>query len=203
MLKLVNKKSLTVMKNINLYLFAILVAGLVACNSSSNQPTTPDKKEAVAPKNEFEEMESKLATDSSNIELRTLLATRYYSTGQLEKAAYHFIAIYDSDPNNLNALTNLGNIYYDNHQDAKAIEFYEKALPFDSSNINIRCDLATCYSNMNNYKAAIKILEKNCKIDPRHAKSHYNLSIMYNRIGDKKSAEKELKTYQQLTEGIK
>jgi Flp pilus assembly protein TadD len=50
---------------------------------------------------------------------------------------------------------------------------------------------------------AIKILKRNSEIDPRHAKSHYNLSIMYNRIGDKANAEKELKTYQTLTEGVK
>jgi tetratricopeptide (TPR) repeat protein len=193
-----------IMKKILFYSLSLaLLLSIVACNSDSQSNIKTKETEKAKPIDEFAELEGKLAADSTNIELRNLLATRYYSTGQLEKAAYHFIEIYKQDNSDLNAITNLGNIYYDDHQDAKAIEFYEKAIKVDSTNINIRCDLATCYSNLSNYKMAIKILKHNSEIDPRHAKSHYNLSIMYNRIGDKVNAEKELKTYQTLTEGAK
>ena len=115
-------------KTLTYCLSLILFISVASCNSDSPSNVKPKESEAAKPKDELAELEAKLAVDSTNIELRNLLATRYYSNGQLEKAAYHFIEIYKQDNNNLNAITNLGNIYYDDHQDAKAIEFYEKAI---------------------------------------------------------------------------
>lgn len=190
------------MKRIPVILLCLLAVGFTACNSGSVKSTTTTvANDASKPKSETDELEAKVLADSTNIEVRTLLATKYYTGGILDKAAYHFIIIYQQDTNNLNALVNLGNIYYDSQQNEKAIEFYEKALRNNSNNINLRCDLATCYSNVTEHKKAIDMLRGNIKIDPRHAKSHYNLSVILKRTGDDLGAAKEMKEFELLNKG--
>ncbi len=169
-----------------------------ACNSEQERKI-PDAPAVEQPVNDFALLEEELSKDTSNIEMRTMLATRYYSSGDLIKAAYHFLKIYNQDPKNYAALTNLGNIYYDSQQDIKAIEFYEKALAIDPADINIRCDLATCYSNVNKMKKAKQILEENIRIDARHSKSHHNLSVILRKNGDIERADKELAIYKSLS----
>jgi tetratricopeptide (TPR) repeat protein len=182
--------------------FAAFSLSFYSCHS--NQENTSDVSSAGNPAdNEFNLMEKKLDQDSTNIELRNLLASRYYSAGKLNNAAFHYLKIYEQDHKNFSALFNLGNIYYDSQQDDKAIEYYEKAMDVDSTNINIRCDLATCYSNINKMKKAIDMLRGNIKMDARHEKSHYNLSVILRKSGDIKGADKEMEIYKTLTSGKK
>src|SRR3974377_801835 len=144
---------------------AFIALGLISfsCNradETKNNSTTPPSASttATAPQmqapanSELMNIESKFAQDSSNYDLRMILAAAYYSAGVLDQAAYHFSKVYEHDNKNLIALSNLGNIYYDSQQDDKAIQFYEKALVLDPKNINMRCDLATCYSRINKLK---------------------------------------------------
>ena len=166
---------------------------------SEQERKVPDTPAVDQPLNDFALLEEELSKDTSNVEMRTMLATRYYSSGDLIKAAYHFLKIYNQDPKNYVALTNLGNIYYDSQQDIKAIEFYEKALAIDPADINIRCDLATCYSNVNKMKMAIQILEGNIRMDARHSKSHHNLSVILRKNGEIERADKELAIYKSLS----
>ena len=137
--------------------FGVLVAltfSLLSCHSKKE-----NRNDAVAVEKpadaDFAMMENNLANDSLNLQLRSVLAAKYYAAGQLDKAVYHYLKIYDQDNKNINALNNLGNIYYDSRQDDKAIEFYEKGLAIDSADIDVRCDLATCYSNINKMKTHV------------------------------------------------
>lgn len=172
---------------------------LLGCNPAKQSDTV--QSSTVETDNDLDMMEKDLSSDSLNNELRTLLATNYYSKGELDKAAYHFLKVYKQSEKDFVALSNLGNIYYDNHQDAKAIEFYEKALLVEPQNINLRCDLATCYSNTGNYDRAIQILKENIKINARHEKSHHNLSVILLKNGDSAGSEKEKKIYEELMAG--
>ena len=176
----------------------LFISFFAACNSEQERKVQ-NTAAVEQPVNDFAILEEELSKDTSNVEMRTMLATRYYSSGDLIKAAYHFLKIYNQDPKNYVALTNLGNIYYDSQQDIKAIEFYEKALAIDPTDINIRCDLATCYSNVNKMKMAIQILEENIRIDARHSKSHHNLSVILRKNGDIERADKELAIYKSLS----
>ena len=169
-------------------LIVVSVAGLITCSCNSLPEKNPDGPAVNSP-----------AGDELNVELRTMLAVRYYSAAQLSKAAVHFLEVYKQDSLNLVAIGNLGNIYYDSQQDEKAIEFYEKALAIDPGNLNIKCDLATCYSNVNKYKRAISLLEENIKMDPLHAKSHHNLAVILKKSGDEKNANKAMQKYNELT----
>lgn len=187
-----------------------LVIILFSCNTkeekkSDNSSVQPNNtlQETQAPANDVALLEDRVAQDSLNIELRTMLAAKYYSTGNFEKAHFHFMKIYELDNNNLIALANLGNLYYDTQQDDKAIQFYEKALVIDPSNINMKCDLATCYSRINKFKKAIEILNGNIKMDYNHLQSHYNLSIILKQTGNTKEADEEMKIYQKLSSGVK
>lgn len=181
-------------------LIVVSVAGLITCSCNSLPEKNPDGPAVnTSAGDEFSVMEAKLLQDSLNVELRTMLAVRYYSAAQLSKAAVHFLEVYKQDSLNLVAIGNLGNIYYDSQQDEKAIEFYEKALAIDPGNLNIKCDLATCYSNVNKYKRAISLLEENIKMDPLHAKSHHNLAVILKKSGDEKNANKAMQKYNELT----
>lgn len=155
--------------------------------------------ESHAPSDEFTLLEKKLEQDSLNTELRELLATKYYAGGVLDKAAYHFLNIYQHDNKNLIALSNLGNIYYDSQQNDQAIAFYNGALEIDVKNIDMRCDLATCYSRINKNKKAIQLLRENIQTNADHGKSHYNLSVILKQTGNTKEAESEMNIYKNLT----
>ncbi len=159
------------------------------------------EQKAVSP--ELAALEEKFNKDTTNYEVRAMLASNYYSSGALEKSAYQFLKVYEHDNKNIVALSSLGNIYYDSHQDDKAIGFYEKALEIDGKNINMRCDLATCYSNINKLKKAIQLLKENIQMDANHAQSHYNLSVILQKKGDVKEAAEEMKTYETLKSSIK
>jgi tetratricopeptide (TPR) repeat protein len=170
--------------------------------SSVEQPVNTGK-EKESPSNDLTLLEDSLKHDSLNINLRNQLASKYYSTGELDKAALHFLKIYKLDNKNLIALSNLGNIYYDNQQDDKAIQFYEKALAIDPGNISMKCDLATCYSRINKPQKAIQILRENIKSDSNHRQSHYNLSVILRQIGKISEAETEMKKYESLNSPVK
>lgn len=180
--------------------FAVLISlsFLFASCNSNQEKKSENTTENKSPSADFSQMEKKLEQDSLNIELRTAVAAQYYASGQLEKAANHFLRVINQDKKNLPALTNLGNIYYDSHQDDKAIEYYERAVEIDSMNIDMRCDLATCYSNINLLKRSIKILKDNIKINPLHAKSHHNLAVILKRNNENAEADKEMKIYESL-----
>ncbi len=188
----------------------ITVSFLFSCSSKhekENNRGSVEKRSILAevksPLDDFIELEQKLRKDSLNIELRTLLASNYYVSKELDKAAYHFLIIYELDHKNLAALSNLGNIYYDSQEDDKAIEFYEKSLEIDSKNVNLRCDLAVCYSRINRLKKAIQILKENIKIDERHEKSHYNLSVLQKLEGNFEESDQEMKIYNTLISSSK
>jgi superkiller protein 3 len=142
--------------------------------------------------------QKRFAADTTNYEIRTMLAVNYYSAGDMDNAIYHFNKVVEHDSKNLIALANLGNIYYDVKQDDKAIEYYEKALELDPKNIDMRCDLATCYMNINKLKKAIKILKENIEMNPKHEKSHHNLAVILKQNGDIKESEDEMKIYESL-----
>ncbi|MEI6489016.1 MAG: tetratricopeptide repeat protein [Bacteroidota bacterium] len=179
---------------------------LFSCNRTEEKkadaPTeqsTMAPQAAQAPENKDLIMfEKKFEADSSNFELRAMLAANYYTAGQLQKAEYHFLKVYEHDNKNMVALANLGNIYYDSKQDDKAIGFYEKALELDPKNIDMRCDLATCYMNINKLKKSIKLLKENIAMNPKHEKSHHNLSVILKQNGDLKEADDEMKIYESL-----
>lgn len=170
-------------------------------NDKLSGQTNSTNAETLTPSDDFTLLEKKLEQDSLNIEIRTTLAAGYYSAKQLNKAAYHFLKIYERDKNNLNALSNLGNIYYDNKQEDKAIQFYEKALTIAPENINMKCDLAVSYFGINKLKKAIQMLKENIKMDYNHAQSHYNLSVILNQSGQINEADEEMKIYKTLTAG--
>ncbi|MCX6296298.1 MAG: tetratricopeptide repeat protein [Bacteroidetes bacterium] len=193
---------------------AICVIGLTffSCNGneekkkdvSSNTTTNIQVAEApIVPANELAMLEKKFEQDSLNFELRSVLAANYYSSGILDKAAYHFLRVYEHDNKNLIALSDLGNIYYDGQQFDNAIKYYEKALELDPKNINMKCDLATCYMNINKLNKAIDILNENIKQDYNHSQSHYNLSVILKKTGKTAEAEEEMKVYDKLKSGGK
>lgn len=167
-------------------------------NEILSDPAVTVTATLMPPSNDQLMLEKKLEQDSTNLGLRTTLATSYYSAGTLEKAAYHFMKVYENDNKNLIALSNLGNIFYDSQQDDKAIQFYEKALEIDPKNINMKCDLATCYSRINKLKKAIQILRENIEMDKNHAQSHYNLSVIQGKRGDEQEAKAEMEIYNNL-----
>ncbi len=172
-------------------------------NDVSSTPTNSSIPSVqMTPSNDLALIEKKFEQDSLNYELRSVLAANYYSSGILEKAAYHFLRVYEHDNKNLIALSDLGNIYYDSQQFDKAIKFYEKALELDPKNINMKCDLATCYMNINKLNKAIEILNENIKVDYNHAQSHYNLSVILKKSGKMSEAEEEMKVYEKLKLGV-
>lgn len=190
---------------------ALCTISFISCNSKEEKKNEPSVQQTnnssmVTPSNpsiDLSGMESKFARDSNNYELRAMLASNYYAAGVLDKAAYHFLKVYEHDNKNLIALSSLGNIYYDSRQDDKAIMYYEKALELDPKNINMRCDMATCYSNINKLKKAIEILKENIEMDKTHAQSHYNLSVILKKNGDIKEADEQMKIYTDLKSGTK
>ena len=150
---------------------------------SEQERKVPDTPAVDQPLNDFALLEEELSKDTSNVEMRTMLATRYYSSGDLIKAAYHFLKIYNQDPKNYVALSNLGNIYYDSQQDIKAIEFYEKALAIDPN-------LSEAYSalchNKNRYEYDALGAEAACKraleLDPNSSVAHKTFAnFLYTR----------------------
>ncbi|MFI5150477.1 MAG: tetratricopeptide repeat protein [Bacteroidia bacterium] len=170
---------------------------LSACHSSElkkNEPLPP----APSAGGDFSALETNLAHDTGNTELRLLLASKYYAAGDLDRATDLYYQVYKKDNTIQTALINLGNIAYDRHQDDKAIAYYEKALETDSLNLDVRCDLATCYANVSKLNKAIEILRFNIRTDPNHIKSHYNLSVILQKKGELKEAEDELKIYNTL-----
>ncbi len=188
----------------------VAVSALLACSSGNESKSgEPNSKpvntssEAVAPADDFSAMENQLSGDSLNIELRSVLAAKYYSVGNLNKAAYHFSLVHEMAPTNLDAVRNLGNIFYDDNKNEKAIQFYEQALAIEPNDINMRCDLATCYSRINKLKKATDILRENIKKDFNHAQSHYNLSVILEQDGKMKEAAEEMKIYRSITSGPK
>jgi len=191
-------------------LLSVAVFTFISCNTNEEKKNdnsfvqTKSINEGIQmPSNDFSFLEERVGKDSLNIEIRTMLASKYYSAGELEKANYHFLRIYELDNKNFTALSNLGNIYYDTQQDDKAIQYYEKALEIDPDNINMRCDLATCYSRINKLKKAIEILNENIKMDYNHLQSHYNLSVILKLSGRVKEADEEMKIYQKISSTIR
>jgi tetratricopeptide (TPR) repeat protein len=173
-----------------------------ACHSNEgtlNESKTGDQKTA----DPFSTLENQLHADSTNLNIRLMLASKYYAAGQLAKAASQFSRAYEQDQKNLIALTNLGNIAYDSNQDDKAIGYYEKEIALDPANLNVRCDLATCYARINKLNNAIEILRQNIKIDSLHQKSHYNLAVILQKKGETKESGEEMKIYTALTGGQK
>jgi Tfp pilus assembly protein PilF len=195
----------------HLYFFInILFYFFVSCKSNTDQKNNayiePSKKNNTATEahsNYSDSLETILRQDSFNIVLRAKLATDYYSNGELGRAAYHFLIIYEMDNKNMLALTSLGNIYYDTQEDDKAIQFYEKAMVLEPDNIDMRCDLATCYFRINKLKKAEVILRDNIKKDFTHKKSHYNLAIILKQAGKINEANSELNIYNSLDTGMK
>ncbi|HXC06233.1 MAG TPA: hypothetical protein VNZ86_15855 [Bacteroidia bacterium] len=180
---------------------ALLVTSLIlgSCTSSTEVKKNDSALPMLKPVDEITALESSLAKDSSNKELKLELASRYYAAGDLVKASVLYNKVYQQDTKNLIAITNLGNIAYDNHQDDRAISYYEKSLNLDNTNLDVRCDLATSYSNINKLNKAIEMLRENIKLDPNHQKSHYNLSVILKKKGENKEAEEEMKIYASLS----
>lgn len=189
------------------YIFAFCIH-LFSCNS--NKVEKPEKETVQShsedvlntkPSDEMSTLENQIREDSLNTELRSTLASKYYSMGDLNKAEVHFLTILKQKPDNLNAKVNLGNIYYDSQKNEQAILYYEKSLLSDSKNINLRCDLATCYLRIKNYSKAIKILKKNIQMDKNHLQSHHNLSVIFKAAGNNQEADAEMAIYNKLSQG--
>jgi tetratricopeptide (TPR) repeat protein len=185
-----------IQRTIILFIF-ILCVSFLSCNSDSEKKEDLNTTKDI-PVDTILMLENLLSRDSTNIEVRTELAQRYYSSNNLGEAAFHFLKIYEQDNRNFTSLVGLGNIYYDGHQSDKAIFFYEKAIKISAKDINVRCDLATCYSDKNELKKSIELLRGNIKIDPKHLKSHYNLSVILQKNGNKKEAKEEMMIYESL-----
>ncbi|MFN8165545.1 MAG: hypothetical protein U0X76_05090 [Bacteroidia bacterium] len=92
----------------NKNLHFILAAGIAlsACNNvqESKQETKADSTEQSAPAAatqqtgpDFSAMEAVMSKDSTNSQMRIELASAYYNSGNLEKAAYHYTIVYKAD----------------------------------------------------------------------------------------------------------
>ena len=87
---------------------ALLVTSLIlgSCTSSTEVKKNDSALPMLKPVDEITALESSLAKDSSNKELKLELASRYYAAGDLVKASVLYNKVYQQDTKNLIAITN-------------------------------------------------------------------------------------------------
>jgi Tfp pilus assembly protein PilF len=129
------------------------------------------------------ELNEALEINPDNLQVRTLLAFLYTTTGENQLAEIQYEIILQQaaqqDPQNMEAQRYLGQLYFQQRKFDKALEKFNAILQSDPKDLDAKLFLSLIYDETNKRPEAIKVLKEILEAEPENADALNALGYIY------------------------
>ena len=197
----------------NLKIFAVFIAAIIAALGALLPASKPDPIEAARHNNlgcaymnqqlfekGLKEFQQAVAADPKFTIARLNEGVAYLNLQKIDEAKTAFEDALKQDPKNPNAWYSLG-LLSKNTGDAQAsIDAFKHVTEIDPNDADSWYFLGTAYVQAKQFPQAIEAFERALKLNPLHASAEFGLSRAYQQSSDVDHAREHLKRFQYITQ---